>query len=66
MERQQHVNWMIIVPSLFTLGSVLCGMLSMYVATNATDAKSLSLAAWLIVGSMLCDGVDGRVARAAR
>lgn len=51
-------------PNAITLASVLCAMSSMYVvSTGSVDASSVSLAAWLLIASMICDAADGRVAR---
>lgn len=55
-----------IAPNSFTLGSVLSSMISMYLASTAQTAGMLSLAAWLIFVSMVCDLLDGRVARLTR
>ena len=55
-----------ILPNTFTLGSVLCATFSMHIAAHAESPERLALAAWLLLVSMLCDLVDGRVARLTR
>jgi CDP-diacylglycerol--serine O-phosphatidyltransferase len=55
-----------ILPNLFTLASVFAGLYSIVTAANAVSARDLTVAAWLIVVSMLMDGLDGRVARLTR
>lgn len=55
-----------IFPNALTLGSVFCGMSSIYQSLTATSTAELALAAWLIVVAMLCDLFDGRVARMTR
>ncbi len=52
-----------LLPNSLTMGSAFAGFTSIYVSLNATDAKGLALAAWLIVIAMFCDLFDGRVAR---
>jgi len=48
-----------IIPSLFTLGNFLFGFISM-IRTSQGDYRS---AAWYIILAVLCDGLDGRIAR---
>lgn len=48
-----------IVPNLFTASSLVLAL----VAIGVTQKGNLIFAAWLIVLSMLCDGLDGKVAR---
>lgn len=55
-----------ILPNMFTLGSVLCALFSMHIATSAASASEMALAAWLIIISAVCDVSDGRVARMTR
>lgn len=52
-------NFIYILPNLFTAGSIFSGTLSIIYATNAQYA----LSAWLILLSLLFDGLDGRIAR---
>jgi len=65
--RRQHV--FAVLPSLFTLGNVLCGFLAMFFASRPMDAHfpfgwtPLVFGAMFIFLGMLFDGVDGRVAR---
>lgn len=48
------------IPTLFTCGNAVCGLLSIIKTTQG----SYVLAAWLIVLAALMDAVDGKVARA--
>ncbi|BFH65483.1 CDP-diacylglycerol--serine O-phosphatidyltransferase [Paenibacillus azoreducens] len=48
------------IPNLFTLGNLCLGMLGIMLAFD----NKISLAAIMIIIAMLCDGLDGRVARA--
>lgn len=48
------------IPSLFTLGNMVLGMLAIILATE----ERFSLAAIMVIVAMLLDGLDGRVARA--
>lgn len=54
-----------ILPNLFTLSSVFAGFYAMVVTSRATSAQELSAAIYLLGLSMVLDGCDGRVARAA-
>lgn len=54
-----NINPLYILPNLFTAGSIFCGVASIMLASNA----SFVWAAWLIIIAMVCDGLDGRVAR---
>lgn len=55
-----------LVPNSLTLGSIFCGMNSIYLSTTAQSPKEMMFAAWLLVIAMICDGLDGRVARMTR
>ncbi len=52
-----------ILPNSFTMASLFAGFNSIYLSVTATEVQHMSLAAWLIVVAMICDGFDGRVAR---
>ena len=52
-----------LLPNALTLCSVFAGFHSIYLSLNATSVAQMSLAAWLLVVAMACDGLDGRVAR---
>ena len=54
-----NINPLYILPNFFTAGSIFFGIVSIMLASNA----SFEWAAWLIVVSMIFDGLDGRVAR---
>ncbi len=53
-----------ILPNLFTLASVCTGFYSMILVSGADTVSQMSLAVWMLVISMVMDGLDGRVARA--
>jgi len=48
-----------IIPSLFTVGNMLCGFASVLHAIN----NRLEIAGWLIIVAGVLDGLDGRIAR---
>lgn len=52
-------NPLFILPNLFTAGSVFLGILSVIYASKG----GFEAACWLIIASMVLDGLDGRVAR---
>lgn len=52
-------NPLFILPNLFTAGSIFLGILSVIYASK----DSFEMACWLILASMILDGLDGRVAR---
>ena len=53
-----------IFPNLATLSSAFFGFYAIIVTVGAESAADLTKAAWLIVLSMILDGLDGRIARA--
>ncbi|RDV38300.1 CDP-diacylglycerol--serine O-phosphatidyltransferase [Bradymonadaceae bacterium TMQ3] len=55
-----------ILPNMFTLSSIVAGMYSIQLSTTATGVEEMTLAAWLVMVSMVCDTCDGRVARLTR
>ncbi|HUS91041.1 MAG TPA: CDP-alcohol phosphatidyltransferase family protein [Phycisphaerae bacterium] len=58
-----------VLPSLFTLSNGLLGFAAIYLATRrGIDAEPalLGVAAWLLAGAMICDMLDGRLARFTR
>lgn len=65
-----------VLPSLMTLGNLVCGMASLFYTLHATAMNdpgrnfeplpALQVAAWLIVAGMLFDVLDGLVARMTR
>ena len=66
--RQRIVASIAVLPSLLTLSNGLLGFAAIAVATRQETAFSTALsnqaiAIWLLVGAMLCDMLDGRVAR---
>ncbi len=66
--RKRIVASIAILPSLLTLSNGLLGFAAIAVATRQEAAFSTALsnqaiAVWLLVGAMLCDMLDGRVAR---
>lgn len=48
-----------VLPNLFTAGSIFVGIVSIFESV----AKNFELASWLILLSLILDGLDGRVAR---
>ncbi|MDI6757390.1 MAG: CDP-diacylglycerol--serine O-phosphatidyltransferase [Endomicrobiia bacterium] len=48
-----------ILPTIFTLGNIVCGMLAVFASVDG----NFSRAAWLILASIALDILDGRVAR---
>lgn len=55
-----------ILPNLFTLASVFSAFYSMLLVARAETAHDFTVASWLLVVSMIMDGLDGRVARLTR
>ncbi len=61
-----------VLPSLLTLGNLLFGFAAVVALADARaldgqeGIELFALAAWFILLGMVCDGLDGRVARAAR
>lgn len=53
------MSLMAFVPSVFTLANLSAGMLAVLMACGGRPL----LAAWLVVLAVLCDGLDGRLAR---
>lgn len=53
------------LPSVFTLGSLFCGLLSAVYAMEGSDA-GLVIAAWLIIAAAIFDALDGKVSRMFR
>jgi len=52
-----------ILPNLFTLASLFCGLYAITLCIEATDPMETGRATVLIIFAMLFDGFDGRVAR---
>lgn len=62
--RERGQKGLSFLPHLFTLLNLAFGLFSMIVASEAgADASRLKLAALLVGGSLLADGLDGRLAR---
>ncbi len=57
--KPKHSNLIFILPNLFTATSIFSGVFSMISAVNG----EFNQAAWLILLSLILDGLDGRVAR---
>ncbi len=58
-----------ILPSLFTISNGLLGFAAIHLATRQgveAEPALLGAAAWLLFGAMICDMLDGRLARFAR
>ncbi len=53
-----------ILPNSLTMASLFAGFNSIFLSITAgDDVHQMSIAAWLLVVAMICDGFDGRVAR---
>jgi len=66
--RQRMVASIAVLPSLLTLSNGLLGFAALAVAARqeiafSTALSNQAIAIWLVVGAMLCDMLDGRVAR---
>jgi CDP-diacylglycerol--serine O-phosphatidyltransferase len=59
-----------LLPALFTVSNGLCGFAAIHFATKdavgAAQMMNLWVAGWLIVAAMVCDLLDGRLARMTR
>src|ERR1043166_6029673 len=84
--RERVLKTVAVLPSLATLGNLVCGLGAIYMCLLSMAAKGsdlpastlgstriesffptfLAIAAYLIVGSMAFDGIDGRLARFTR
>jgi len=62
----RHRKWLYVLPNLFTLSSVFCGVYAMTLAAGEASPEKLYAAALAILFGMLFDGLDGRVARLTR
>lgn len=62
-------KWLFVLPSIFTVSSIFCGVFSIVLSTRADGATAnhdFFLAAMAILFGMFFDGFDGRVARLTR
>ncbi|NWG00957.1 MAG: CDP-diacylglycerol--serine O-phosphatidyltransferase [Thermoanaerobaculaceae bacterium] len=60
---RESLQWGIyLIPSLFTVGNMLCGFAAVVHAIHGR----LTLAAWLLILAGVLDGLDGRIARLTR
>ena len=72
--RRAYIRSVYFLPSMATLGNAVCGFEAIYVAALPPSAESYSFlaahrftaAAYLIFLAMVCDALDGRLARFAR
>lgn len=53
------INPLYLFPNLFTASSIFLGMMSIFYASS----YQFVMACWLVVASLILDGLDGRVAR---
>lgn len=58
-DSEKKIKLIYVLPNLFTAASLFCGILSIIKSAQG----SFSYAAWLILLSLVLDGLDGRVAR---
>jgi len=56
-------KWLFVLPNLFTVSSIFCGIFSITRAMEATGPRDFFQAALLILFGAFFDGCDGRVAR---
>ena len=56
-------KYLFILPTLFTLSSIACAFVAVITAVHAQSSADFITAGYLIVGSMLFDMLDGRIAR---
>ncbi|NLW87341.1 MAG: CDP-diacylglycerol--serine O-phosphatidyltransferase [Planctomycetes bacterium] len=68
--KQRILRSTALLPALFTVSNGLLGFASIHYTTKGglgeTDASNLVIAAWMLVGAMICDMLDGRLARMTR
>ena len=67
--RRRILKTTAILPSLFTMSNGLLGFAAIHLATRQgieAEPALLGVAAWLLFAAMLCDMLDGRVARFTR
>jgi CDP-diacylglycerol--serine O-phosphatidyltransferase len=59
-----------IIPTLLTLGNAACGFAAIAIAskteTPAETGSNLAISGWLIFGAMICDALDGYLARISK
>jgi len=58
IDKLKHTG-QVTLPSLFTIGNMAFGFFAIFAAFN----KEFSMAGWFIIGSMVMDALDGRIAR---
>lgn len=74
MRQARRKKMIAVLPSLFTLGNAVCGFACIACAAKVgpdgiegtTVYHQLHIAAWMIFGAMICDGLDGPLARLAK
>ena len=72
--RRAALKTIAVLPTMFTLGNLLCGFLAVFLASRSADVarelpfgwSPLTFAASFIFLGMVLDGLDGRIARMAR
>ncbi len=72
--RRAYIRSVYFLPSMATLGNAVCGFAAAYIAALPASAESTSfvaahrftVAAYFIFGAMVCDVLDGRLARFTR
>ena len=69
VRRRLRLRSVAVLPTLFTLGNLLCGFLAIFFASRAPDTRvllgwtPLTLAALFVFLGMVLDAMDGRIAR---
>lgn len=71
--RRMRAKTIAVLPTMFTLGNLLCGFLAVFVASRPMDTPMmfvdwtpLTCAALFVFVGLVCDALDGRVARMTR
>ena len=68
--RRRRLRSTSVLPALMTLGNALAGFAAIHYATKDAlgegQLSNLAIASWLIVAAMICDTLDGRLARMTR
>jgi CDP-diacylglycerol--serine O-phosphatidyltransferase len=57
------VRYKIVIPSMITTVSILCGVFAVYSCLSQYPRDAYTLACWLIIFAAIIDGLDGKVAR---
>lgn len=68
--RRMRARTIAVLPTMFTLANLLCGFLAIFIASRSMGTQMMFVgwtplfcAAWFIFLGLICDALDGRVAR---